>query len=437
VIIQEPLRDLLERYNRCMRSWAFAFILFATAAAQAQPLQNPESKSATVPIVLDHNRISIDVDLQLRDGTRERVRAWVDNGDPDLWVSKRVAALLQLTIVCNGQLCGASLPPGGTLPILIGGLKVIVPSTTAINVPGLAMATPNNAVAPGTSAEIKLPSTMLRGYDVLVNFPGHELTIAPPGGLKFNGEKMKAGVNAANGLIQLSGEIQKKKYNLAFDLGSPISFLSPELFDRLAAAHPDWPQMIGGVGPANVSGEDNEITRKLMRIDRLHVGPLFLTNVAVGRYSRDEIEALGKRTGAAPDGVLGTDILMNYRVGIDFAHSLLYFDIGRLFNFPKFDVVGLILRPESDGRFTIVSTAEYEGKSSVPNAQAGDELVSVNGIPVHGNTLGQVWLMLGGEAGKDRQLTLERDGKPIAVTATVRHFLGEVAERDTSKEKKR
>jgi hypothetical protein len=417
-----------------MRCWALAFILLATAAAQISSPSNPQSKSGTVPIILDHNRITIDADLQLRDGSKQRVRAWVDNGDPDFWVSKNVAAWLQLTLICNGQVCGSAMPQGETVQLYIGGTAIVLPST-AINVPGLAISAPNNAIVPGMSAEIKIPSSVLRNYEVLVNFANRELKIAQPGVLKFNGERMKASVNAANGIIQVPAEIEKKKYNLAVDMGSPISFLSPELFDRLAAAHPEWPHMTGGVGPANISGNKNEITRKLMRIDRLHVGPLFLTNVAVGRYSQEEIDAVGKRTGAKPDGVLGADVLMNYRVGIDYAHSMMYFDIGRLFNFPEFDVIGLILRPEDDGRFTIVGTAEYEGKPSVPGVQPEDHFIAVDGIPVLGNTLGQVWLMLGGEAGKERQLTIERNGKQIVVVATVRHFLAEVVENDLSKKK--
>ena len=32
---------------------------------------------------------------------------------------------------------------------------------------------------------------------------------------------------------------------------------------------------------------------------------------------------------------------MNYRVGLDYAHSTVYFDIGRTINFPDFNVVGI------------------------------------------------------------------------------------------------
>ena len=48
--------------------------------------------------------------------------------------------------------------------------------------------------------------------------------------------------------------------------------------------------------------------------------------------------------------------------------------------------------------------------------------------------------MLGGEAGKERWLTIERGGKQFQVAATMRHFLGEAADnnekKDDDKEKK-
>ena len=152
-------------------------------------------------------------------------------------------------------------------------------------------------------------------------------------------------------------------------------------------------------------------------------------------FPRDRQDFFAKRAGVPTAGLLGADALMNYRIGLDYAHSIVYFDIGRLFNFPAFDVIGLILRPEDDGRFTILGIADYDGKPSVPDVQAGDHLVAVDSIPVLGNTMGQVWLLLGGEPGKERKLTIERDGKRFAVIAKVQHFLGETESVNGSKRK--
>ena len=139
-------------------------------------------------------------------------------------------------------------------------------------------------------------------------------------------------------------------------------------------------------------------------------------------------------------GLLGSNMLLNYRVGLDYAHSTVYFDLGSTSTFPDFDVVGLILRPEDDGGFTILGVADFDGKPSVTTGvdgiQAGDRLLAVDGIPVRGSTMGQVWSMLGGTPGQERKLTIERAGRQFVVSATVRHFLGEVPEEKESRKKK-
>jgi hypothetical protein len=406
-----------------MRRRALIILILAIAAiAQSSPKPAPqsESKSVTVPFTLDHNRVIIDVSIPLPNGTTQRVHAWVDNGNPDLVLSQSLANTTGLTLLCAGQVCSTPTP----LPeMLIGDLKVPLS-----NIRQRIGQKPENAMSvafPGMSAEINIPSTILRNYDVLINFPGHELTIAQPGTLKFKGVTAKVIVNGENGLIQLPSRIENKKYNLALDLGSSISFLSGELFDKLAAAYPDPPHMTGAVGPANMWGLPDEPTWKLMRVSRLQYGPLFLTDVAVVDFPQDRMSFFEKRAGNPAAGLLGSEALLNYRVGLDYAHSAVYFDVGRLFNVPDFDVIGLILRPEDDGRFSILGIADFEGKPSVDEVQAGDHLVAVDGIPVAGSTMGQVWAMLGGEPGKERRLTIESSGKQFIVVAKVQHFLGE------------
>jgi len=421
------------RYNLFMRRRSLlALVLTVAALAQSapQPTPQPESKSVIVPITLDHSRVLIDVGILLPDGSTQRIRGWVDNGNPDLYLSRRIATLLGLDVTCGEHACSAPPPR----EILIGGMKVSLAALKEAKIP-LKPVAGAAVIFPGLPAQINIPSTILRNYDVLINFPGHELTIAPRGTMKFNGESTKVIVNPENGLVQVPAKIENKKYNLALDVGSSISFLSQELFDKLASARPNWPHMTGAVGPANMWGLDDEPQWKLMRVDRLQFGPLFLTNVPVVDFPKDRMAFFEKRAGISTAGLLGADVLANYRVGLDYAHSTVYFDIGRLFNFPEFDVIGLTLRPEDDGRFTMLGVADYDGKRSVPEVQKGDHLVAVDDIPLPGNSTGQVWLMLGGEPGKQRKLTIERDGKQFTVTATVRHFLGETPDSGESKRK--
>ena len=402
---------------------------------------SPESAPVSVPVAIDHNRIVIDIGIPLKDGSTQNVHAWVDNGDPDLWMSKRVAELVGVNINCEGQACtGHTNPQLPAQEILIGGMKLSLPSSVPIRIPpdsGNAA----GVIAPGMNVELNLPSSILRQYDVLIDFPQHRFTIGAPGSIQFHGESAKVAVTAGNWLIQVPSKIDNKKYNLALDIGSCISFLSPELFGKLAAAHPDWPHMTGAVGSANMWGADEETKWKVMRVDRVQYGPTFLTDVAFVEESKETADFFIKRAGVPTVGLLGASALQHFRVGLDYAHSMVYFEVGRTSTFPDFDVVGVILRPQSLGGFTILGVADIDGKPSVPigpeTVQPGDFLVAVNDISVLQSTLGQVWAMLGGMPGQERRLTIRRAGREFVVTAQVQHFLGEVPEEAGNKKKRK
>lgn len=406
---------------------AFCLLTLGLAAAQEKSAPQAAPKSATVPATIDHNRVIVDADVLMPNNTWQSVHAWVDNGNPDLELSRRLARLLGLAVRCNDEECSAPPPR----EIAVGGMLISLAGIKEAKIP-LKPVNAESVLAPGMNVEINLPSSVLRRYDVLIDFPEHKFTIAAPGTIHFEGSSSKVHLNAENGLIEVPSQIEKKKVNLALDVGSCISFLSEDLFDPLAKAHPDWPHMTGAVGSANMWGADAETSWKVMRLNRVQYGPLFLINVAVVSLPKAVQDFFEKRAGMPTAGLLGSNVLLNYRVGLDYAHSMVYFDIGRLFNFPDFDVIGLVLRSEDNGRYKILGVAEIDGRPSVPSGtegvQAGDHLVAVNNIPVHGVTMGQVWAMLGGTPGQERKLTIERGGKQFTVAAQVQHFLGEADE---------
>jgi len=419
-------------YNFPMRilvlGWMVLFLhilLYAQAAASAGP------KTVTVSAAIDHNRVIIPVQVRLPDGSTQNVRAWVDNGNPALYLSRRLATVLGLNVTCGQQECSAP-PPA---EIAIGGMTISLSDAKVAKIP-LRPVNAASVLALGMNAEINIPSITLRHYDVLVDFPEHKFSIGQPGTLHFLGSSSKVQINAENGLIQVPSEIERKKYSLALDLGACISFLSDELFTKLATAHPDWPHMTGAVGSANMWGADDEAKWQVMRVDRVQYGPLFLTNVPFVSLAKPVMDFFEKRAGMTTTGLIGSEVLLNYRVGLDYARSMVYFDIGRMYNFPDFDVVGLVLRPEEDGRYKILAVADVDGKLSVDGVQAGDHLESVDDIPVHGATMGQVWSMLGGTPGQERRLTIERGRKSLTVVAKVQQFLGVAADDKEGKKKR-
>jgi hypothetical protein len=431
------LRRLFWRYNLGMRfrSLVGCVLLMAGVCSPQEKTAQPGPASVTVPAAIDHNRVIIDAAVALANGSTERVHAWVDNGNPELNLSRRLATAMGLAVACNDHEC-SSPPPSA---VIVGGMKISLAGVKEAKIP-LKPVDAATVLAPGVDAEINIPASVLRHYDVLIDFPGHKFSIGEPGSIHFRGPAGKVEINPDNGLIQVPSKIENKKYNLALDLGSCISFISDEVFDRLATAHPDWPHMTGAVGPANMWGLDEEPKWKLMRVDRVQYGPLFLANVAVVEFPKDRMDYFSKRAGIPTAGLLGSNVLLNYRVGLDYAHSTVYFEFGRMFNFPDFDVIGVILRPEDDGRYTILGIADFDGKPSVPTGPdgvlVGDQLVAVDDIPVHGSTMGQVWKMLGGTPGQERKLTIERAGKEFSFGATVQHFLAELPDEPAGKRRR-
>src|SRR5215467_3441661 len=143
-------------------------VLILTLLLEGFPLlaQAPP-RMVTVPVTFDHNRIIIDVFLPLADGTQKRVRGWVDNGNAELWMDDRVAKLLNVEITAPaGDTLGAKVQLGKPpREIFIGGLKLPLTGIPQVKIISA------ESIAPGSSAEINLPASLLRRFDILVDFP--------------------------------------------------------------------------------------------------------------------------------------------------------------------------------------------------------------------------------------------------------------------------
>jgi len=389
-------------------------LLILTAALAAQT-----PKPVTVPITLDHNRTIIDVYLPLPDGQTKRVRAWVDNGNPEMSITQGLAAKLGL-VPSSEQATGSDKNQKAVLPpasLQIGGMTIWFADVKE------AKTLARDTVAPGCSAEITIPSTVLRNYDVLFDFPNRQFTIGPPRTIPFKGTHTKVLLNDQTGLMQVPSKVAGQDLNLALDVGASVSLISADQLAQWQKSNPSWPTMTGGVAAANMWGGDEETHWQVTRIPSLQFGAATLTNIAIAAFPANEMKWFQNRAGVPTLGLIGANALVADRVGIDYANNTIYLERVNATSAPDMDVVGLVLRPEPDGRYTILGAADYEGKPSVPEVKAGDVLLGVDGAPATGATMGQVWSLLGGSPGQTRTLTLEREGKRLSVDATVRRFL--------------
>jgi len=390
----------------------FRTLLAVFCLAIVSRAQSP--KSVTVPITLDHNRVVIDVYLPLVDGTSKRMRALVDTGTSDLMMSQRTGALFG-ELKCEAQSCAATPPK----ELVIGGMKISLAGVSSAHTP---VNVPKDFMVPGMSPEITLPSTVLRNYDVVFDYANRQFTIGEPGSVRFQGTDVKARISPP-GLIQASTIVEGETHTLELNTGVSISFVASDLLARWHAVHPTWPYMKGSVAAANMFGTPDEIDREVLQIPSLRLGSGTLGSVLVASYPIDLLQQLQERAGKDAIGLVGGEALRNYRVGIDYAHQQMYLDLVGRTPAEAVDVVGLTLRPETEGGFTIVGVPDGNEKPIVPDVKSGDVLIGVDGAPASGATLGQVWSLLGGTPGQIRTLTLERDGKRFTVDAPVRRFL--------------
>lgn len=366
----------------------------------------------TVPVTLDLNRALVDVRLLLPDGSTTRVRALVDPGNPRLRLTEALAKKLGLPITGDPQ------PPANPAWHIVPAPKEIQLGTMKLPLTGIEDAQAIlklDGIEPGTSAEINLPSTLLRNYDVVIDYPNRQLTVGVPGTVHFEGSASKVSIAPDTGVLRLTIGVAGKPYTLALGIGQSVGAISPDLMSALTKAHPDWPHMNGAVGPPNATG--NDAMSEVLRIPRVNLASVTLKGVLVTTHPNEMLDA----------GSLGGDALTNTRVGLDYKNSRLYLKELGTYEMPGIDVVGLTLRPEPDNRYTVAAIVDVHGTPAVPEAHVRDVLVGVDGAPVTGATMGQVWSLLGGAPGEKHSLTLERDGKRFTVDAKVHRFLPAVS----------
>ena len=82
-------------------------------------------------------------------------------------------------------------------------------------------------------------------------------------------------------------------------------------------------------------------------------------------------------------------------------------------------MVGITLRAEADGSFTVAGVVTRDGRPAVPEVQPGDKLLGVDRLDVTNAPMGTVIDALRGKPGASRILRLQRAGKLLTIQATV------------------
>jgi predicted aspartyl protease len=371
-------------------------------------------RSITIPFTLDHNRMFVSVEFVTPGGKVRTARAWVDTGSEVLTLSEPLARELGLDLSGlkeggAGHSVESSSPAPRMrldgMPLDVAGIKVRV--------------SPGAGLRPGVAADATLPASALMHDQVVLDYPARRLTVARPGTLKPRGAVVPCRVNARTGLFEIAAVLDGETVKMGVDTGSSGTWISEEITAAWRTRHPAWPHATGAAGSANFWGLPFETRGTLMRLSELRIGPLHASDVAVLGLPQDLFDWYSKKSACPVVGFIGANVLRGFRIEIDFPNGMTYWEAGRNSGSGDLDIVGLTLRPETGGGFTIAGVIARDGKPIVDGVRPGDTLLRVGSLDTSGAPMGAVEDALRGKPGEARTLVVERDGRRISVNAAV------------------
>jgi hypothetical protein len=271
---------------------------------------------------------------------------------------------------------------------------------------------------PGIPAETSLPASLLRRHHAVFDYPAGYLTVARPGVLQPKGVRVPCRVNAETGLFMIEVSVDGRPVPLGVDTGSSGTWVSDSLTTSWRATHPDWPQAIGAAGSTNFFGFPFEVGGALIRLPEVAVGSLRARDVAVLGLPQGLFDWYSKKSAGPVLGFIGANVLRGFRLEVDFPNQTTYWTIGPSAGPNDLDMVGLTLRPDAGGGFTIAGVVARGGRPVVEGVEAGDKLIRVGDLSCAGATMGAVVDALRGTPGSTRALVVERAGTPITIQAT-------------------
>jgi hypothetical protein len=400
-------------------------LLTCLAVLLANPALDAERASAgTVPFIFDDNRIFAEVAFVRPDGTLRNALAFVDLGTPALLIGARLRQEL-------------GVDRNESLHLRIGRLDIRVDSSALATDTGSSFTGPNGKAT--VPVEAVLPGSLMKNYQVIVDYARRTLTLARPGTLAPEGTAVPCRVNEKTGLISVSAEIAGNIYEMTVDSGSAYSWVRDVVAQRWVIAHPTGSRGTGAVGEANMQTRPGgaEARGTLLRIPEIRLGSLHLTQIgALGvsseappfppapgepRVQGDLFDWYSKKAPGPVIGWLGGNVLKGFRVTIDFPRHMTYWLREHDDDPDDLDQVGVTLEKRKDGYF-IAGVATKDGHATVDGVRVGDRLLQVDALRLDGVTRGAVFSALHGRPDSVHLLIVERDGKLVTVPARVTAF---------------
>lgn len=395
----------------------------STATAPSATSVTSNAATARVPVAYGSLRPLVELVFDRPDGRERRVLAWVNMGAATTVLSKSLYHELGV---------GA----GHDLAFKIGDVDITVAADAVTDGPGTLNGDDlfDLLFAP-RKVEAVLSASVLRRFTIILDPAARTLTLARPDALKPAGIPVPIRVDATSGITTVEARAGDTILPLVLDVGASYTWLRGSTVAQLLRAHPDWQRATGAVGRSNLALADLGLERDgtVLRLPSLAIGALVLPAVGalgtgpmlgpIGDALVGELfwDLWQKQAPNPVAGWLGGNVLADFRLTIDYAAGLSYWERQRRADPRDLDGVGLtLLRRDAD--YVVGRVAERDGRPLVVGVEPGDRLLAIDGRPLRGEPPEAAWDALRGRLGEVHRLDLVRDGHPVQVEAPVVPF---------------
>jgi hypothetical protein len=398
--------------------------------SQATPVRSSVVRAAeiestgVVPFIFDDNRVFAELTFVKPNGALRKAVAYVDLGTPRMVIDQKLREELQ---------------PDQNKPLRlrVGNLEIPIESSALETDTGLGFTGRDGKRT--IPVETILPGSLLKNYQVVLDYAKRTLTIARPDTLEGKGEGVPCRLNEKTGLISVTGAIAEHSYALAIDCGSAYSWIRYDVAQQWVKAHPDWKRGTGAVGEANMQTRTDgaEARATILRLPEIRFGSLQLKQIgALGISAEappippapgesvvhgDFFDWYSKKCPEPVIGWIGGNVLKGFRVVIDFPWRMIYWEQQIKLDPHDLDQVGVTLEKRDTGYF-IAGIAQKNGKPTVDAVRVGDRLIQVDDLQLSNATRGAIFAALHGKPGSVRTLIVERDGKRLNVATKITAF---------------
>jgi predicted aspartyl protease len=373
---------------------------------------------ATVPLRSDTNTAIIELDFKRPDGSPRKAKFVVDTGGGAFIMGAQLAKDLALQQVGpiretedgHGVQSAAPKVSMGGMDLDLSGVNTVI-SLDA------------NRVDARDDSEGLMPSSVLRKYHVIFDYPANEFTLAKPGSIKPAGERFSAPLGRM-GFPRIALTIGGETQGYLLDTGATYTMISQETLKSWSAAHKDWPHGTGATGAANMFGGNIENNAMMMRFPNAQWGSFQLDNFAAVSRPNGTFETNMSRLMSTPIvGAIGGNVLKLFRIEIDYANSAVYLQKKGAVEPHDLDVIGLTLRADKYGTIIVSGVCETAAKETSNAVKQGDKLIRVDDFEAMGQPLSAIQKRLSGKVGDTKTLIIIRNGQQLTVKAIVARLL--------------